>query len=306
MLPRTNPDPLPTSALWRTWSAVAFQRSRARSAGCLLAAGGAADGARLPPACSDHVRGKTILVTGASRNVGEEVALVLLRAGARVLAASRSEPAHAQLRGAFEPLDLADAASIHALARRLSDRGIVLDEVVLNAAVIGKAAYRTNVLGNALLVSALLRANALRPDARLVFVTGDIYITERNCTADFPGDASRSYARSKLGVNWYALELQRRRPDLEVCLVHPGVVASDLFRVHSAIVDRIRRLVLLSASDGAAPVALAASVPSAHFVRGGYLVNTLGWCAFESADPSSNAKRRAEFWGELARKGAAL
>ena len=35
-------------------------------------------------------------------------------------------------------------------------------------------------------------------------------------------------ARSKLASIWYAYELQRRRPDLIVPVLHPGVINTDL------------------------------------------------------------------------------
>jgi NAD(P)-dependent dehydrogenase (short-subunit alcohol dehydrogenase family) len=99
-----------------------------------------------PPAPLSRARlrrglaGKTVLVTGASFGVGEEVARLVAAAGAHVVlvarTAERLEALAAELRAAggqatVLPADLRDAAAVEALAARLAD--LPPDIVVSNA-----------------------------------------------------------------------------------------------------------------------------------------------------------------------------
>jgi NAD(P)-dependent dehydrogenase (short-subunit alcohol dehydrogenase family) len=88
------------------------------------------------------VRGKVVLVTGASFGIGRALAVRLGQAGARLLLAARTAEALAALAGEINaaggdaralPLDLADPATIEALAAQLAAEGVVVDVVIHNA-----------------------------------------------------------------------------------------------------------------------------------------------------------------------------
>lgn len=93
-------------------------------------------GVNLDP--NDEIAGRTVLVTGASGGIGQELVAAFAAAGAaRVLAAAR-DPARIAAAERVEPvaLDLADPASIAALATQLGD---AVDILVNNAGVNGVA-----------------------------------------------------------------------------------------------------------------------------------------------------------------------
>jgi NAD(P)-dependent dehydrogenase (short-subunit alcohol dehydrogenase family) len=116
----------------------------------------------------------TALITGASRGIGREVARTLASEGWQVLSAVRdakSAPAGTQA----EAVDMADRASIEALAQRLLARKQRLDALVNNAGVYTGPVRRmwdVNVLGPLLLTRAL--EPLLVDNARVVMVTSGL------------------------------------------------------------------------------------------------------------------------------------
>ncbi|HUJ85924.1 MAG TPA: SDR family NAD(P)-dependent oxidoreductase [Burkholderiales bacterium] len=117
----------------------------------------------------------TALITGTSRGIGREVARTLAAEGWRVLSGVR-DPKTAPPGTQAETLDVADAASIEALAERLRARNERIDALVNNAGVYSGAARRliwdVNVLGPLRLTRAL--EPLLAPNARVVMVTSGL------------------------------------------------------------------------------------------------------------------------------------
>jgi NAD(P)-dependent dehydrogenase (short-subunit alcohol dehydrogenase family) len=116
----------------------------------------------------------TALITGASRGIGREVAHTLASEGWHVLAGVR-DPKSAPAGTQAEVLDVADAESIEALARRLRKRDRRLDALVNNAGIYkgpARQIWDVNVLGPLRLTRAL--APLLAPNARVVMVTSGL------------------------------------------------------------------------------------------------------------------------------------
>jgi NAD(P)-dependent dehydrogenase (short-subunit alcohol dehydrogenase family) len=116
----------------------------------------------------------TVLITGASRGIGREVARTLASEGWHVLSGVRdvtTAPPGTQA----ETVDMGDAASIDALAQRLRARDQRLDALVNNAAVYNGTAreiWDVNVLGPLRLTAAV--APLLARNARVVMVTSGL------------------------------------------------------------------------------------------------------------------------------------
>lgn len=114
------------------------------------------------------------LVTGASRGIGREVARTLVSEGWQVIAAVR-DPKSAPPGTQAEIVDMADAASIEALAKRLRARNERLDALVNNAGIYegpARQIWAVNVFGPLLLTRAL--EPLLAPNARVVMVTSGL------------------------------------------------------------------------------------------------------------------------------------
>jgi NAD(P)-dependent dehydrogenase (short-subunit alcohol dehydrogenase family) len=233
---------------------------------------------------------RTILITGANAGIGRSTAVALGRRGARLILAGRSEartrPVIDELAAAgnphvtFVPLDLADLASVRACADRVLALGGPLHVLINNAAVAGargltkdgfEVAFGTNHLGPFLLtlrLFGLLRSSA---PARVVNVASRAH--RRVERLDFEalrrprsmlGTGMRAYAVSKLANVLFNQALARRLRGTGVTTyaLHPGVIASDLWRRVPTPVRQVMNLFMISSDQGARTTIHCASAPA--------------------------------------------
>ena len=207
---------------------------------------------------SGELSGRTFLITGANTGIGRATAADLASRGGRVYLACRSaqkgRDAAAAIAAAtgneavtFLPLDLADLASVRACAEQFLARGEPLHVLINNGGVAGQRgitadgfelAFGVNHLGHFALTAALLDCLAASAPARVVNVSSDSHYQAkgidfeavRQRTASMTG--MREYAVSKLGNVLFTQELARRVADrgITAYALHPGVVASDIWR----------------------------------------------------------------------------
>ncbi|MBE7217837.1 MAG: SDR family NAD(P)-dependent oxidoreductase [Caulobacteraceae bacterium] len=240
--------------------------------------------------------GRTAVVTGATGGLGFETARALLGAGAQVVIASRDPGKGAAAlerlgaparRVRFEPLDLADLASVRAFAERTEGDG-PLDLLVANAGVMAPPQRRVtadgferqmgvNHLGHFALAGLLLPRLRRGRDARLVAVSSLAHHAGRLDLADLKGEGRYSpfgaYAASKLANLLFVREFARRARagDWGVVAVgaHPGFARTDIgrgrqgeagSRMETAIAP-VAKLLGQSAAEGARPLLHAATAP---------------------------------------------
>ncbi len=262
-------------------------------------------------------------MTGGTRGIGLETTRGLALRGAEVISASRDDASGTQVAEAmqaelgvpihFAPLDLSDLSSIPRATDRVREvlAGRALSVVVANAGVWParhatsaqghEIAFATNVLGHHALIRAALEQDLLADQARVIIVTGDIYIMARGCSADYAYrgrvGGQRAYCRSKLGSLWYARELARRHPELRVHAVHPGVIASDLAVANTGIVGAVKRASMLPPEQGAQTSLFCATQPDLE--SGTYYHNVLGRIELHPADPAADDAGAAALWSWL-------
>jgi retinol dehydrogenase-12 len=230
-------------------------------------------------AASDELAGRTFMVTGGNTGIGRATAAGLAGRGGRVYLACRSrqkgESAVAGIVAAtgndavtFLPLDLADLASVRSCAEQFLALGEPLHVLINNGGVGGQRgltkdgfelAFGVNHLGHFALTTALLDRLAASAPARVVTVASDAHYQARGVdfgavrrpTASFTG--MREYAVSKLCNVLFSAELARRVPGGGVTsyALHPGVVASDIWRRVPWPVRPLITRRMLSPQDGA-------------------------------------------------------
>jgi len=206
-------------------------------------------------------RDRTFLVTGGNTGIGRATATALAAAGGRVYITSRSAEAGAAAVDAITsaagsqtvwllPLDLASLASVRDCAAAFLARDEPLHVLVNNAGVGGQRGktaegfelhFGVNHLGHFALTMLLLdrlkaSGSGAGQGARVVTVSSDAHYgapgidfdAVRRSTPSFTGQ--REYAVSKLCNVLFTQELARRAGDVSSYALHPGVVASDIWR----------------------------------------------------------------------------
>lgn len=183
-------------------------------------------------------RQHTVLITGASRGLGDELARQYTAAGWRVIACSR---AAIEGEAGAEPrvLDVAHAKSIAALADSLDGRPI--DVLINNAGIRGDIGglstlrpddflevMRVNALAPLLLVQALL-PNLIAGSKRMVANISSRAGSLAEGTLD-DDDGDYAYRCSKAALNMATVKLAQdlRRHGITVLSLHPGWVRTDM------------------------------------------------------------------------------
>jgi NAD(P)-dependent dehydrogenase (short-subunit alcohol dehydrogenase family) len=224
-----------------------------------LSGAGAGAGNGKDSGAGADARDRTFLVTGGNTGIGRATATALAAAGGRVYIACRSAGAGAAAADAIKsvtgsrtvwllPLDLASLASVRDCAAAFLGRDEPLHVLVNNAGVGGQRGmtadgfelhFGVNHLGHfaltMLLLDRLKASGSGAHGARVVTVASDAHYNAPGVDFDavrrptsFTGQ--REYAVSKLCNVLFTQELARRAGDISSYAVHPGVVASDIWR----------------------------------------------------------------------------
>jgi NAD(P)-dependent dehydrogenase (short-subunit alcohol dehydrogenase family) len=205
-----------------------------------------------------NLKGKRILVTGASAGLGVETARSLAAHGAQVVGAARdlnkAKTATEQVRkdaaangGSFElvELDLANLKSVRACSDRLLAKGEAFDVVIANAGVMAtpfghtadgfETQFGTNHLGHFVLVNRI--ASLIRDGGRLINLSssGHRYSNVDLDDPNFertPYEPFIAYGRSKTANILFAVAFDKRHRDrgVRAAAVHPGGIKTELGR----------------------------------------------------------------------------
>ncbi|MBX7169294.1 MAG: SDR family NAD(P)-dependent oxidoreductase, partial [Pirellulales bacterium] len=197
------------------------------------------------------------MITGANTGIGRVTARELARRGARVYVATRDEARTRDVLddiraaggvGEWLPLDLGDLGSVRRCAEAFRALGQPLHLLVNNAGLAGRRgftasgfelAFGTNHVGHFLLTTLLLDRLEASAPARIVTVASRAHYRAHGIDFDAVRRPTRTrtalveYAASKLANVLFSAELGRRLAGTGVTTyaLHPGVVASDIWRV---------------------------------------------------------------------------
>jgi NAD(P)-dependent dehydrogenase (short-subunit alcohol dehydrogenase family) len=269
--------------------------------------------------------GKVCLVTGANSGLGKVTALELARMGAHVVMVCRDrvkgEAALAEIKQATANdnlelmfCDLASQADIRRFADEFKATHDRLDVLVNNAGVylrkrtvtVNKleATFAINHLGYFLLTNLLLDLLKQSALSRIVNVSSGAHTSGHINFDDLQGEKSysgvKAYCHSKLANILFTRELARRLAGTQVtanCL-HPGAVATGIFRSLPKPIEAIIKLVTMSPEKGAQTTIYLASSPAVEQVTGKYFVRSA------EAQPSTEAQDGEiahHLWAESAR-----
>jgi NAD(P)-dependent dehydrogenase (short-subunit alcohol dehydrogenase family) len=273
------------------------------------------------PGAPGAASGRTFLITGGNTGIGLATAIALARDGGRVYIACRSVTAGeaAVTRIAAESgsgrvwlltLDLASLSSVHACAAAFLARDEPLHVLLNNAGVGGQRGitedgfelnFGVNHLGHFALTQLLRdRIVASGPDARIVNVSSDSHYGARGIdfaalrrpTAAFTGGPE--YCVSKLCNVLFTQELARRLDGAAVhsYALHPGVVASDIWRRIPRLARWFLTRRMLTTEQGAVTSVYCATSPAVAADNGLFYDN----CAVKAASPVATPELAALLW----------
>jgi len=242
--------------------------------------------------------GRVALITGANTGIGLVTARELAARGAHVFVACRSpEKGRAAVEEIVEAtgnekvelleLDLGDFESIRSCARAFLARDLPLHLLINNAGLAGtkgmtrsgfEMAFGTNHVGPFLLTQLLLDRIKQSAPARIVTVASRAHtrvsgINWDNVRQPTKGKAGLpEYGASKLANVLFSAELGRRLAGTGVTTyaLHPGVVATDVWREVPALIRPLIKLMMISTEEGAATTIYCATSPQVSGQTGLY------------------------------------
>ena len=244
------------------------------------------------------LQGRVAFITGANTGIGQVTARKLCAMGAHVFVACRNvtagQAAIDSIRSAVAgaqiellPLDLGDLQSVRGCAKTFLSRNLPLHLLINNAGLAGakgltasgfELAFGTNHMGHFLLTQLLLERIEQSAPARIVTVSsrahyrasGLDWAALRQTTASRVGLVE--YSNSKLANALFSAELARKLVGTGVTTyaLHPGVVATDVWREVPWPFRGLMKLGMISVEQGALTTLHCATAPECASETGLY------------------------------------
>lgn len=240
------------------------------------------------------LQGKTALITGASRGIGESTARALSRQGARLVIAARGRQPLEELAGQLRQeggevhvleLDLANTESVTERLESLPDRFASIDILVNNAGITADNVFvrmrleqweevlRVNLTGAFAVARAVCRGMMRRRWGRIISISSVVGLM---------GNAGQTnYAAAKAGLVGFSKALAREiaARNVTVNVVAPGFIETDMTRRipdknRQALISAIPLDRLGSVDDVAAAVVYLASEEAGYVT--GHVLNVSG------------------------------
>lgn len=246
---------------------------------------------------STDLAGKTFVITGANTGIGKVTATDLARRGAHVIVACRT-PSKAQPvidaikketgndRIELVTLDLGDQSSVRAAAAAILAKNVPIHGLINNAGLVARGTtkegfeltFGTNHLGHYLFTRLLLDRLKEAGTARIVNVSSNSHYRAKTIDWDAQQKTTKSvtampeYEVSKLANVLFSKELARRLEGTGITTyaVHPGVVATDVWRRIPPPFRWLAKLFMLTPEQGAKSTIVAATDPALASHTGRY------------------------------------
>ncbi len=237
----------------------------------------------------DQFAGQVVLVTGAGRGLGRELALAFARAGADVVAAARTKADIEDTIGKVKALghqtlsvtaDVTQEAQVRAMIAQALDKFGRVDILVNNAgmAVYGpfveqkasdwRAMIDTNLMGTLFCTHAILPSMLDRGEGLIINIASVAGIH------GLPNEAV--YCASKHGIRGFtdALAVELKEKGIRVCGIYPGGMNTPFWDVQTYHGDRSR---IMDPAQVAEMVLAMAAQPPGTLVREVILFPTNEW-----------------------------
>lgn len=264
--------------------------------------------------------GKVVLITGANTGIGKITALELALQGYHVFLACRSEEktrpvlqlieerSQGSAKAEFLPLDLGDLRSVKACAEMFLHRKLPLNILINNAGLAGamgktqsgfELAFGVCHVGHFLLTLLLLPALKKVEHARVVVVASRAHTRIKTMNFDTLQQPTQSpgglkeYCQAKLANVLFAKGLAKRTAGtgIHVYALHPGVVATEVWRKVPKLLQPVIKLFMISPEKGAQTTLYCATSPTVANETGLYYSDMKALKASAAGEDSALADR---------------
>lgn len=241
----------------------------------------------------DNLNGETVVITGATGDIGKEIVRHVLFLGGKVILAvrnvSKAEEFKNELKKDFKEsdihihkLNLSSIKSIDEFSNRIKQENLKINHLINNAGVFKKSQSKTedgyesrfqsNFVGAIYLTNNLLEVLNKNKNSKVVFQTSMSASYSKINWQDLQGEKVKNtmigYARSKrllnLGVKTLK-EIQNQNFDnVRFVLAHPGVVGTKIFytekgflKMFNPVFNFLLKVIFHSPKTGALPTVYA-------------------------------------------------
>ncbi len=229
--------------------------------------------------------GKRAVVTGSNTGIGEVTARELAAHGATVILACRNlekaEAAKSRMTGDVHvhPLDLGSLEKVRESAQGLLDQDETIDILVNNAGLAGsrgltddgfELAFGVNHVGHFLFTVMLAPLITRADEPRIVTVASRAHYRAKGIPYDKVHERATTvtgmheYEISKLANVMFSRSLDQKLENVKTYSLHPGVVASDIWRRLPWPLENIMKMFMITNEEGAETSLHCATNPGAE------------------------------------------
>lgn len=222
----------------------------------------------------------TTVITGCNSGIGYQTALKLARDGHNIVMLARDSTKSKNAFDAikfnslkqtvdFIPVDLSLISSVRNAIDTIKSKYNAVDCLVNNAGLLSRNRVITeegheltiavNYLAPVLLAEQLAPLMLHSEDARIIHVSSALYkqgkVPFENWHKDGTYDGTTAYSNTKMMLVMHGLDLAEKliSKNISVNSLHPGVIATDVFREFPAIIRKPLLLFLTTPEKGAEP-----------------------------------------------------
>lgn len=236
------------------------------------------------------------IISGCNTGIGLQAALKLARDGHHIIMlvrnSEKSQQAYKQIKSDASAgveligTDLSDLSQCRDAIASIKAKYDRIDLLINNAGIYQNKREITpegfektiavNYLSPVLLSESLYPLMTESDDARIIHVSSTLYkngkIPFENWHLEGSFSGTKAYANTKMMLLMHGLDLAERlkSKDISVNILHPGVIATDIFRNLPTFVEKPLRFFLKDAVKGSEPTVRLAIDPSLKGVSGQY------------------------------------